>query len=60
MPSECFKCKEVGLEVNIQKMCMFIFCQQSAGQNHEVEMVNESCRSVAKFRYSQSGYYMCH
>jgi len=39
---------------------MFIFRQQSAGQNHEVEMVNESCESVAKFKHGQFGYYMYH
>jgi len=39
---------------------MFIFRQQIAGQNHEVEMVNESCKTVAKFKYSQFGYYIGH
>jgi hypothetical protein len=42
--------KENGLEVNAEKTtCMFMFCEQNAGQNHSMNRDNKSFESVAKF-----------
>jgi hypothetical protein len=44
--------KEVGLEADIDKTkYMFLFYQQSAGQNHNIKMPSKSSKNLAEFKY---------
>jgi hypothetical protein len=44
--------KGTGLEVNAEKTkCMFMSCEQTAGQNHNIKTGSKSFECVAKFKY---------
>jgi len=46
-----FTSEELGLEGNAEKTkCIFMCCQQTAGQSHNIKIANKSFESVAKFR----------
>jgi hypothetical protein len=44
--------RDVGLEINAEKTkYMFMSCYPNSGQNQNIRIANESCESVAKFKY---------
>jgi hypothetical protein len=47
-----FSSKEFGLEVNADKTkYMFMFRDQNAGRNHNIEIDNSSFERVEEFKY---------
>jgi hypothetical protein len=43
--------EELGLEGNAEKKkCIFMCCQQTAGQSCNIKIANKSCESLAKFK----------
>jgi hypothetical protein len=45
-------CKEVGLEINIEKTkYMLLSCHLTAGQNRDIKKANRSFENVSQFKY---------
>ena len=45
-------CKEASQEVHADRTkCVYMYCVQNAGQNHNVKVGNKSCLNVVKFIY---------
>jgi hypothetical protein len=50
-------CKEVGMELNSEKIKYMLMSRKNAGQKHSIKIANRCFEGVEKFKYSWSSTY---